>query len=139
MKKKNTTSQTDLEYLYSLYLKTVKSTSARRAWVIVLPLLSILVLACLISHRIVWETHNTCNHTDFLISIICLIVLFVCFFLHPLFIYIEAKSTEGMLRCKNAIKRQRMLERKASANKDTSEYEDEYEVPEQSDDEYPEQ
>lgn len=150
----------NLVYAYDTYYQAAKRSRSAQRWLNALTIISIIIIALIIAIPVIVivsrrpaSASSIYNTSSFVSSqpdpigyiiigsvlVISLINIFICIFLRPIFIYIEAKSTEGMLRCKNAIKRQRMLERKASANKDTSEYEDEYEVPEQSDDEYPEQ
>lgn len=152
----------NLVYAYDTYYQAAKRSRSAQRWLNALTIISIIIIALIIAIPVIvivsgrpasassiYKTSSIVSSqpdpTGYIIIVIgsvlviSLINIFICIFLRPIFIYIEAKSTEGMLKCKNAIKRQRMLERKANANKDASEYEDEYEAPEQSDDEYPEQ
>ena len=150
----------NLVYTYDTYYQAAKRSRSARRWLNALTIISIIIIALIIAIPVIvivsgrpasassiYKASSIVSSqpdpTGYIIIgsvlVISLLNILICIFLRPIFIYIEAKSTEGMLRCKNAIKRQRMLERKANTNEDVGEYEDEYEAPEQSDDEYPEQ
>lgn len=113
----------ELKNLHYKYSETDRIAFNCRRTAVILVILSLLALGVLIAHRITNEYHDTCSSIETFVLIISLTLMTIGFFLCPIFIYIESRSTEGMLRCKNALKHLRTTEEETDYGNGTDEYE----------------